>query len=205
MYRRIVPGLLFSLLVLCTWTGCSPSFNKVPIPYQKTEQNDRDSGNNVKSLDNNDQDEETLTVMISLYFGDKDAIEANTPGSTGFVKLLYRQYPDTRGVLRLALEELIKGPHPEEGNLSPTLPATTRIIDVRIENKIAVISFSEEVVTDPGAPGGSLAGGIFVQSIVYTATQFPTVDAALVKVNGEPWSDGHFTWDKPVSRENLNL
>jgi spore germination protein GerM len=140
------------------------------------------------------------TVQILLYFSDPALVESNEPGETGYLKAVTRQFPHTLGVLRLALEELIKGPQPGEGDLNPTLPATTRILGLRIEGGVALIDFSPEVLTDPGSPQGSFAGGLFIQSLVYTATQFPTVDKVLVTVGGEVWSDGHFVWDEPIGR-----
>lgn len=145
------------------------------------------------------------TVLIELFFSDNAAIARNEPGETGFMKKVTRELPHTLGVLRLSLEELIRGPLPGEGDLAPTLPATTRILGLRIEGKMAIIDLSPAVLTDPGSPQGSLAGLLFIRSLVLTATQFSTVEAVLVKVNGDPWCDGHFTWEKPLGRADLGL
>lgn len=143
------------------------------------------------------------TVKISLYFSNQGAIETGTPGTTGYVTGVTRELPYTKGVLRLALQELIKGPQAGEGTVGRTLPASTRILSLTIENKVAIINFSSDLLTAADSPGGSLGGAVFLQSIVYTATQFSTVDAALVKVNGEAYSDGHYIWDQPVRRSDL--
>jgi spore germination protein GerM len=148
---------------------------------------------------------ENRTVRIELYFSDNAAVARNEPGETGFMKKVTREFPHTLGVLRLSLEELIRGPLPGEGDLAPTLPATTRILDLRIKDRVAIVDLSPAVLTDPGSPQGSFAGALFIRSLVLTATQFPTVDAVLVKVNGEPWCDGHFTWEHPLGRADLGL
>ncbi len=143
------------------------------------------------------------TVKITLYFSNQGAIETGTPGPTGFVMAVTRELPYTEGVLRLALQELIRGPQPGEGAVGRTLPAATRILSLNIDERVAVINFSPELLTAEDSPAGSLGGAVFMQSIVYTATQFSTVDAALVKVGGELYSDGHVIWDQPVHRSDL--
>lgn len=143
------------------------------------------------------------TVKIALYFSNQRAIEANNPGMTGYVTAVTRELPHTVAVLRLALQELIRGPQSGEGAVGRTLPASTRILSLTIEERVAMINLSTELLTAADSPAGSLGGTVFRQSIVYTATQFPTIDAALVKVNGEPYSDGHYIWDQPVRRSDL--
>ncbi|MEW5784568.1 MAG: GerMN domain-containing protein [Bacillota bacterium] len=147
--------------------------------------------------------QETGVVRLTLYFVNTAAVANNTPGATGFLTPVTRELPYTPAVLRLALQELIRGPLPADGAVGRTLPVTTRILDLSIENGTALINFSPEVLTDPGSPGGSFAGALFIQSIVYTATQFSTVERVLVQVKGEAWSDGHFIWDEPLSRSTI--
>lgn len=150
-----------------------------------------------------DGKEEERKVKITLYFGDKKAIEDDSPCETGYLSPVVREFPHTTTVLRLALQELIRGPLPGEGNLVKTLPATVKILDLKIENGVALIDFSSELITD--SPGGSLGGSILIQSLVYTATEFPTVKSVLVTVNGETYSDGHFIWEYPIGREDFNF
>ncbi len=145
------------------------------------------------------------TVRVTLYFSDTAAVETGTTGATGFVKPVMRVFPHTTAVLRLALEELIRGPLPGEGNLGRTLPAETKILSLKIKDGVALIDFSAELLTSSDSPAGSLGGSVFSQSIVYTATQFPSVEAVLVTVKGEPYSDGHIIWDEPVNRDDLWL
>ena len=150
-----------------------------------------------------DGKEEERKVKITLYFGDKKAIEDDSPCETGYLSPVVREFPHTTAVLRLALQELIRGPLPGEGNLVKTLPATVKILDLKIENGVALIDFSSELITD--SPGGSLGGSILIQSLVYTSTEFPTVKSVLVTVNGETYSDGHFIWEYPIGREDFNF
>jgi len=158
------------------------------------------SPDDANGKDENGTDE-ARKVKITLYFGDQKAIEDGIPGETGYVRPVVREFPHTTAVLRLALQELIRGPLPGESNLVKTLPATVQILSLKIENEVAIIDFSEELVTAPDSPGGSLGGSLLMQSLVYTATEFPTVKSVLVTVNGQTYSDGHFIWEEPIGRE----
>lgn len=144
--------------------------------------------------------QQSKTVRLTLYFPDRAAVESGIEGETGYVKAVVRELPHTTGVLRLAMEELIRGPQPDEGNLGRIIPAATKVRGVKIENGVATINFSAELINSPDSPGGTLGSTLFVQSIVYTATEFSTVQAVLVQVEGEPYCDGHYIWDQPVSR-----
>ncbi len=146
---------------------------------------------------------EARRVKITLYFGDQKAIEDGIPCETGYVRPVVREFPNTTTVLRLALQELIRGPLPGEGNLARTLPATVKVLNIKIENDVAYIDFSEELLTAPDSPGGTLGSSLLVQSVVYTATQFSTVKSVLVTVNGQTYSDGHFIWEVPIGRESF--
>lgn len=143
---------------------------------------------------------EERKVKITLYFGDKKAIESGNPTGTGYVTPVVREFPHTTAVLRLALHELIRGPLPGEGELVRTVPASAKILDLKVEDGIAYIDFSPELIAD--SPGGTLGGAYLIQSLIYTATEFPTVKSVLVTVKGETYSDGHYIWEQPMGRKD---
>lgn len=155
------------------------------------------------AADNDNGKEENRNIKIALYFGDKKAIENDQTCKTGYVSPVVREYPHTTAVLRLALQELIRGPLPGEDNAVQTLPHTVKIINLEIKDGVALIDFSPELSTD--STGGTLCGTILKQSLVYTATEFPAVKSVLVTVKGQPYSDGHFIWEYPVTREDFNF
>jgi len=167
-----------------------------PAPDEADEAKGADAANGK----NKSAAEEARKVKITLYFGDQEAIEDGTPTETGYVKAVTREYPHTTAVLRLALQELIRGPLPGEKGLVKTLPATVQILNLKIENEVALIDFSDELLTAPDSPAGTLGSLLLVQSVVYTATQFPTVKSVLVTVDGETYSDGHYIWEEPIGR-----
>jgi spore germination protein GerM len=147
------------------------------------------------------EDDATEEVAVQLFFSEPGAVNTGTPGEYGFVAPVTRMLPAGEGLLHKALEELIRGPRPEDGDYGKTVPETARILDLSVEGKVAVVDLSGAVLTD--SPGGTLGGSIFMQSMVYTATQFPEVEKVQVLVDGEPWCDGHFIWEDPLGPEDL--
>ncbi len=85
--------------------------------------------------------------------------------------------------LRDAMQELIKGPTQSEkkrGILS-AVPANLRIKSIRCKNGIATIDFNETI--EEGANGTILLHRI--DQIVFTATQFDTVNGVRITINGQ--------------------
>ena len=139
---------------------------------------------------------------IILYFGDEEAIISGEPGQFGFVAPVEREVEWSTDPLRDVMEQLIKGPLPGETStdnkpVTPSIPEDTMILSLTCP------SLEERVVTINlrGADtAGTLGSSIFVRSVVYSLTTFPLVDQVLVQSDGEPWNDGHFTWNEPLGR-----
>ena len=146
---------------------------------------------------------ENRELALQLFFADWTAAAGAEPGELSFVVPVTRVVPFQSGVLRLALQELIRGPLAEDGNAGRTLPVNTRLLNLEIKSGVAVIDFSADVYEN--SLRGSLGGTIFMQSVVYTATQFPTVQSVQVLVTGHPWEDGHYFWNTPLSRRDLSI
>ena len=146
-------------------------------------------------------DSQPVYMEIKLFFADKTLLEKGNPGEYGFVTPVIRKVPATSGILKAALNELIKGPQPEEKDLSPVIPAAAKVNKVSIKNRVAYIDFSKDLLTNHS--GGTLGGTIAMQGLVFTASQFDSVDGVLVTVEDQPWDDGHFIWDTPVYKKDL--
>lgn len=140
---------------------------------------------------------------VLLFFADPALMESGELGEFGYVLPITRTLTVGEGedVVVRTLEALVSGPRVEDGNYYATVPAAAEMIAVTKEGSILTINFSQEVLTD--SPGGTLWGSTFVQSIVFTATQFPEVEQVMVLVEGEPWDDGHSVWEKPLGQEDL--
>ena len=122
------------------------------------------------------------TVALQLYFLEQAALEGGRCGEYGLVAPVVRTLPYTEGVLRLALQELIRGPLPTEEGLGAVLPGNTRLLNLELAGGLALIDLSREALCPDG--GGAVTASGLMQSIVYTATQFPAVDAVLLLVGG---------------------
>lgn len=116
----------------------------------------------------------------------------------GFAKAVSRRSPVYKGIAELLVEELIAGPGPQEKDVGPVLPADTRLLELKVVDGTAYIDLSKE------AYGGTLAdelpGSVFIDALVLTITQFPAIVKTQVSVEGMPWTDGNFTWDRPIGQ-----
>ncbi|RJE46985.1 spore gernimation protein [Dehalobacter sp. MCB1] len=112
------------------------------------------------------------------------------------------EIPKSAGVARAALEELINGT-PVTAGAFKVLPADTKILEVNIENGLATIDFSEEVLhANVGASGETLG----IASIVNTLTEFPTIKKVQFIVNGKAENGmdwwGHVgLYEQPFARD----
>jgi hypothetical protein len=92
-----------------------------------------------------------------------------------------RDVPETEAVAEAALTQLLAGPtQEEEGQLSfsSAIPGGTELGSVAVEGGVARIDLSAELPHEPLA------------QVVYTATQFPTVDS--VEIGGESYTRADF-------------
>ncbi len=84
-------------------------------------------------------------------------------------------------VARAALHELISG-NPLTSGATKVLPADTKILGIKIENGLATVDFSGEVLK---ANVGSTGEALGIASIVNTLTEFPTVQQVQFTVDGK--------------------
>lgn len=96
----------------------------------------------------------------------------------------YRTEPATPRVGTAALESLLEGPDTfEEGyGLSTAIPEGTELLGLRIEDGIANVDLTSEFESG----GGTLSMQSRLAQVVYTLTQFPTVDGVVFSLDGEP-------------------
>lgn len=109
------------------------------------------------------------------------------------------------GVAQAALNELISGTPLTEG-AQRVLPADTKILGITIENGLATIDFSKEVLS---ANVGSSGEALGIASIVNTLTEFPTIQQVQFFVegsaeNGMDWWGHVGLYEQPFQR-NLSM
>ena len=97
-----------------------------------------------------------------------------------------RQIDATRAVGRAALNALFEGPTDKEANASPPLttsiPDGTILLGLDIADGLATVDLSREF--ESGGGSASMFGRL--AQVVYTLTQFPTVDRVAFQLDGEP-------------------
>jgi hypothetical protein len=96
----------------------------------------------------------------------------------------YRTEPATPRVGTAALEALLEGPDTfEEGyGLGTTIPEGTELLGLTIDDGIARADLTSEFESG----GGTLSMQARLAQVVFTLTQFPTVDGVVFSLDGEP-------------------
>lgn len=127
------------------------------------------------------------------------------PGTAGLVPLL-REVPQTEAVGAAAINALLAGPTANESAervITSAVPAESRLLGLSIEGGIATIDLSSEFESG----GGSASVLIRLGQVVFTLTQFPTVQSVAFVIEGRPvtvFSSEGIVLDGPVGREDYN-
>lgn len=129
----------------------------------------------------------TEARIIKLYFGTIDASqvapeERTIPGEITGEKIL---------------QELINGPVSSE--LVATLPRGTKLVSFSVENGVAFVNFSHEVVDHH--IGGTASELMLIYSVVASLSELPGVTAVQFMVEGaiEPALWGHVDTSSPLT------
>ncbi len=115
-----------------------------------------------------------------------------------------REIPWTPRVGTAALDALLAGPTADEQSIgfSSAIPPGTRLLGLTIENGVASVDLSGEFA----AGGGSLTMLARVAQVVFTLTQFPSVQGVQFRLDGQPvealGGEG-LLLDRPVGRDDF--
>jgi hypothetical protein len=97
-----------------------------------------------------------------------------------------RVVPKTQAVATAAMTQLLAGPNAKEQAASPalvtTVPSGTRLLGLSITDRVATVNLSREF--ESGGGSASMFGRL--AQVVYTLTQFSTVDGVLFELDGQP-------------------
>lgn len=105
----------------------------------------------------------------------------------------------TRGVGAAALDALLGGPR--EQGVGTAIPAGTRLLGLVIDEGIATVDLTSEFESG----GGSLSMTIRLAQVVFTLTQFPTVEGIRFELDGrrvDVFSGEGIVLDHPVTRKD---
>ena len=83
-----------------------------------------------------------------------------------------------------AMEGLLGGPTPEEVEigLTTSIPNGTSLLDLDVDDGLATVDLSGDFASG----GGTLSMTSRVAQVVFTLTQFPTIDEVAFRLDGEP-------------------
>lgn len=95
--------------------------------------------------------------------------------------VVHRTQDATPRVGTAALEALLEGPAPDE-ELNTSVPDGTQLLDLTIADGIANVDLTSEFESG----GGSASMQMRLAQVVYTITQFPTVEGVRFSLDGEP-------------------
>ncbi len=134
------------------------------------------------------------TVVVRAYFLLGDSL----------VPVL-REVPKTAAVGGAAIDALLGGPNQAEQNarIGSAIPAGSQLLGLTIKDRLATVDLSSEF--ESGGGSASMFGRL--AQVVYTLTQFPTVDSVAFRIEGRAvtvFSAEGITLDGPQSRADYD-
>lgn len=200
-----------ALMFVGTVAACSPSGglgqvpSRAPTPAPSVEQGSPDvtagpsatagsSAGPTPSASADPSGGETTVVRSYFYLGGE-------PGSAGLLPVL-REVPRTPAIGTAAMGALLAGPTGAESAervITSAVPDGSRLLGLTIANGVATVDLSSEFESG----GGSLSITVRLAQVVYTLTQFPTVQSVLFEIDGRPvsvFSGEGLILDGPVDR-----
>ncbi|MDP2183579.1 MAG: Gmad2 immunoglobulin-like domain-containing protein [Actinomycetota bacterium] len=163
--NRLVMVIGVALIVACLFlAGCS---EKTPVRGVSTDPEPPAESTSTEIPHGGD------TVDVLVYFSRDEVIAAST-----------RAVPRTTAMARVALEQLLQGANTAESDIGMTsaIPAGTRLLGVTVSGGLATVNLSREFTSG----GGSLSMQLRAAQVVYTLTQFPTVETVAFEVEDKP-------------------
>lgn len=112
------------------------------------------------------------TSSFKVYFVTQERLAPQT-----------RTVPFTPAIGKTALMNLLAGPSSAErdGGANTAVPSKVRVNSLSIKDRVATVDLGGQFVTG----GGSQSMYLRLGQVVYTLTQFPTVDRVQLKVDGK--------------------
>ncbi|SDB98348.1 MULTISPECIES: N-acetylmuramoyl-L-alanine amidase [unclassified Candidatus Frackibacter] len=173
--------------------------NTLHLPPNNTPTSETSTKYTAKEVINNNQ--------FKLYFAkNRPANEFLVPVSKEItVANILNNRPNMSLVENLAYEsvqDLIEGPQGKE-NLYHVIPTGTRLLGVKIKNKIAYVNFSENLITNHW--GGSTGERLTLSAIVKTLTQFSEIEGVQLLIAGKRINtiNGHLLLNHPITEKDL--
>jgi len=154
---------------------------------------------NVDILDDTEEENDNIIEGMRntvLYF----------TNDYGLLVPVTKQIPWVEGIGKAALEHLADSSlrdELEQKGLKPSLPENAKVLGMAIHDGIAKVDFSSDFLNNPDEISEKNA----LAAVVYTLTEFPSIDAVTFLVEGKPLRqcpNGNEI-DETVQRESLSL
>lgn len=171
MTRSHAVGVLIAVTALAL-SACGSSDDDVVAPKTTTTEPPTSTSVPAPSTTSTTSPTPTETIGVRVYFVDEDRLAS-----------AFRRMTATKAVATAALTELLAGPAAADG-MTSAVPGGTRLLGVAVADGVATVDLSGEF----GSGGGSLSMLLRVGQVVYTATQFPTVQRVAFRIDGTPVS-----------------
>ncbi|MFZ5966090.1 MAG: GerMN domain-containing protein [Bacillota bacterium] len=181
------------ILVLCMIISLSACQN--PISMVKGLFNDDEAASSIIESDEDTNGDVQLRDTVLYYKDDK-----------GYLIPVMRKIPWTEGIGKAALSNLIDSPTNRkdvEGiGLLPILPAATQIRGMSIDNGFCKVDFSSDILNT----NSQQEEEAMVKGIVYTLTEFVTIDQVQLMVEGKKVDALTYGTQvsQPMARDNIN-
>jgi germination protein M len=144
------------------------------------------------------------TTRVTLYYMAPGGEESHRPGP--FLVAVHRDIPSTPRIALATLRELLDGPSAADAALvegiGTAVPTSTLVLGVAIDDRVATVDLSREFESG----GGSLSMFARLAQVVYTVSQWPTVDEVAFELDGQPvtvFSNEGIEIDGPIGRDGF--
>jgi hypothetical protein len=188
--KRLLTGLLVAALAATVVGGCTPTPTPGPTVTPTTTPIPTETTSPATTTPPPDTSAGPVALKVYFALNEKMQPAARTAPA------------GTKTVLKAALESLLAGPTASEksGGLSTMIPKGTKLLGVTIAANVAIVDFNSKFASG----GGSLSMFDRLAQVVYTATQFPGVEAVTFKLNGKTvkvFGGEGIILDKPRTRK----
>jgi len=135
------------------------------------------------------------TTIVRAYFYTSEGTEAD-------LLPILREVPETKAVATAAMNAILGGPTADDSgypSIGSAIPAGTRLLGLTIKDGVATVDLSSEFESGGGAASVRLRLG----QVVFTLTQFATVDSVLFQIDGHTvtvFGSQGVVLDGPVAR-----
>lgn len=167
--RKTSVGLILALAVVVAGVSCG-SDRETPVGMASPAATPEPSPESPQESPDSPDGEEEVTLEVWFNEGTR-------------LHVVHRGLPGTASVGRAAVEALLRGPGEDEREkgLSTAIPDGTRLLDLDIAGGTATVDLSSEYESG----GGSASVLARLAQVVFTLTQFETVDEVVFLLEGE--------------------